>query len=320
MHTESPEIESKLVFAAIVASLFFHIVLLIVSGKIGVGFGAPVVDPISPKRFKLERVWIDPKKLEVEKTPQLPSQVRDFQKEPNNIPPFEGPVDAPHLPEARIQSEVSMSLSAAEKATPVDAFSALPVESSGNLTQLSQALSKEATTAALQEVSKSLKASSLAGGAGGGGSVANQAGSFSKVEDLSALLTKRASVPALERPAFQPILLRLSSDVLFEFDSAEIQSPAIPMLERVAVILSEAVQCTITIEGHTDTIGEDGYNQRLSLARAQSVADWLSAHVKLAHPLAVKGFGKTHPLVNPNGNAEEQKANRRVEIRIQGEK
>ncbi len=67
------------------------------------------------------------------------------------------------------------------------------------------------------------------------------------------------------------------------------------------------------MQGHTDNVGNDAYNQTLSEARARSVVGWLTQHGVASDRLTSKGFGKTMPVA-PNTTDEERAKNRRVEI------
>ena len=73
--------------------------------------------------------------------------------------------------------------------------------------------------------------------------------------------------------------------------------------------------------GHTDTIGDDFSNQKLSEARARAVKDWLTGSLKLdGSHIVVEGRGEREPIpgVNPRGDAAAQQLNRRVEIHKTG--
>ncbi len=123
-------------------------------------------------------------------------------------------------------------------------------------------------------------------------------------------------VQALETP--QGIVLRISDEVLFEFDSANLSSEAIPVLKQIAQLLRRYAGAQVSIEGHTDTIGPAEYNQKLSELRAQTVANWLTSQPAMVfrNPPQIVGYGESRPLVNPLGSRDEQKKNRRVEIHI----
>jgi OOP family OmpA-OmpF porin len=67
------------------------------------------------------------------------------------------------------------------------------------------------------------------------------------------------------------------------------------------------------VGGHTDSIGSDEYNLRLSQRRAEAVAAWLAAHGIAAARLTAKGFGESKPVAD-NRTAEGRQRNRRIEI------
>ncbi|NJK91450.1 MAG: OmpA family protein [Blastochloris sp.] len=278
-----------------------------------------MVDPMEPKRFHLERSTLDPKLLEPETRQNSGFNPRPSQDpielKPEQISAFSGPLKAPSIPTPRLSDPSPTPLSAGITDRPTAAFSALPLSPQGKMPQISQALVDAASTAALAETSKALQ-SNLAGGPDSSTSISGVPG-FSEVSDLVNLRPPNA----LERPAFQPVLIRLSSDVLFAFDSANIKPEAEATLTQLAAALGSVQRLKITVEGHTDTIGQDAYNQRLSEQRAQAVADWLKTHSQIKPGnIDSRGFGRSRPIVNPTGSIEEQARNRRVEIRVEAEK
>ncbi|NJL19473.1 MAG: OmpA family protein [Bdellovibrionaceae bacterium] len=122
-----------------------------------------------------------------------------------------------------------------------------------------------------------------------------------------------ARVPA------QPILIRISSELLFAFNSAELTPEGQSKLQRVADYLKQTGEVTATIEGHTDSIGEDAYNQKLSELRARAVAQWLDGAGGVpGQRMKVRAFGESRPIVPQSGDPDLERLNRRVEIRIEG--
>ena len=111
----------------------------------------------------------------------------------------------------------------------------------------------------------------------------------------------------------------LPGDVLFEFDRATIRASAIPTLEKVASAARSTGERQIRVEGHTDAVGQAAYNQKLSLARAEAVAEWLRGAKITASRLITTGFGATRPVA-PNKTAAGQddpagrQKNRRVTV------
>lgn len=115
-------------------------------------------------------------------------------------------------------------------------------------------------------------------------------------------------------------IIDLPSDALFEFDKATLTPNAEAELRKASALIVRAPAGTIRIIGHTDSKGDDAYNQRLSQARAQTVADWFSQQVGVRQrAFSVSGVGATAPIApnetatggdDPAGRAK----NRRVEV------
>jgi outer membrane protein OmpA-like peptidoglycan-associated protein len=89
-------------------------------------------------------------------------------------------------------------------------------------------------------------------------------------------------------------------------------------LSKIAgIVLATPGQWRFSIEGHTDSVGSDVYNQTLSEKRAQTVADYLmAAGVSRSSVLSVQGLGETRPLAS-NDTEDGRQRNRRVEIIIE---
>ncbi|MFH1067941.1 MAG: OmpA family protein [bacterium] len=295
------------VIAAAVFSFIAHIVLFFFLSGARLDFGKPIINPTEPQRFHLERARIDPNALE-----QPPLQ-RDVELQPEKISAFNTPLQQPFIAPPAFNADMPTFPSAQPSEISARAISSLPLETEGNTAQLSQALAHEASTAATHQALQQGPININAG-------VNGDASGYPKFEEVSSLIRLKPPT-TLERPSFRPILLRLSNDVLFDFDSTRIQPPALPTLQRVADFLKGVTNAKITVEGHCDTFGDEGYNQQLSEQRARSVADWLAQQSGLQRKtFFVRGYGKMRPLVSPYGTPQEQKINRRVEIRIEAER
>lgn len=108
----------------------------------------------------------------------------------------------------------------------------------------------------------------------------------------------------------------LPSDLLFEYNSAELRESARVGMMKLALIISRNPELHCWIEGHSDLYGGDAYNLELSRRRADAVKEYLTGTLFLpAGKIAPRGFGKSKPLVR-EGTVEEQAPNRRVEIRM----
>jgi outer membrane protein OmpA-like peptidoglycan-associated protein len=101
--------------------------------------------------------------------------------------------------------------------------------------------------------------------------------------------------------------------VLFEFNKATLQSASDGPLGQVAALMAASQSLKIEVQGHTDNVGTDDYNQKLSDARANSVTSWLTQHGVAAGRMTAKGYGKTKPVAE-NNTDEGRMKNRRVEI------
>jgi outer membrane protein OmpA-like peptidoglycan-associated protein len=130
-----------------------------------------------------------------------------------------------------------------------------------------------------------------------------------------------APVPApapMAAPAMQPkeevITIR---DVHFEFNKATLTPADKTQLDMVATKLkTEASNVQLHVSGHTDSVGGNAYNQKLSEKRAHSVTDYLvSAGVPRSAFVSVEGDGEARPVAD-NKTAEGRALNRRVEIKI----
>ncbi len=102
-------------------------------------------------------------------------------------------------------------------------------------------------------------------------------------------------------------------DVLFQTGKASLASGAQRTLSRVAELLEAYPDRSVIVEGHTDDVGSETYNQSLSQQRAQSVTDALIADGVPATRFQVRGLGESSPTV-PNTDAASRQQNRRVEI------
>src|SRR5215471_16577806 len=108
------------------------------------------------------------------------------------------------------------------------------------------------------------------------------------------------------------------SDVLFDTGSATLKPGAREKLARVSGILLAHPELKVQVEGHTDSVGDDAYNQRLSENRADSVRSYIVAQGITSSSVTTKGFGKSQPIAS-NDTAAGRQQNRRVELVVAGE-
>jgi outer membrane protein OmpA-like peptidoglycan-associated protein len=108
------------------------------------------------------------------------------------------------------------------------------------------------------------------------------------------------------------------SDVLFDTGKFSLRPLAREKLAKVAGIVSGHPGLRLDVEGHTDSVGGDDYNQQLSEQRGGAVRDYLTQQGMAAGSVTAKGFGKSQPVAS-NDTADGRQRNRRVEIVISGD-
>jgi OOP family OmpA-OmpF porin len=101
--------------------------------------------------------------------------------------------------------------------------------------------------------------------------------------------------------------------VLFDFNKSTLQPSSDATLQPVATLMAADKTLRLEVQGHTDNVGNDTYNQTLSEGRAKAVVAWLTQHGIAGDRLTAKGYGKTRPVAD-NGSDEGRARNRRVEI------
>jgi outer membrane protein OmpA-like peptidoglycan-associated protein len=170
-------------------------------------------------------------------------------------------------------------------------------------------------------------------GAAVGGVIGNQSGSTAKGAIIGAAvggaagaiighqmdqqakeLSQNIKGATVERVG-EGIQVTFASGLLFAFDSDSIQSAAGVNLRELASSLQKYPDSQLLIVGHTDNVGDDSYNQRLSERRANSAAAYLATQGVGRSRLATSGKGEAEPVTTNDSEAGRQK-NRRVEVAI----
>lgn len=111
------------------------------------------------------------------------------------------------------------------------------------------------------------------------------------------------------------IKLNLPDAVTFDFNSASLKPQFRPALDGVAATLADYPQTVVEISGHTDAVGSDAYNQRLSEERAGSVANYLVGKGLVRERFEIVGMGERYPVAS-NDSDDGRARNRRVEVRV----
>ncbi|HEY2388568.1 MAG TPA: OmpA family protein [Candidatus Binatia bacterium] len=120
--------------------------------------------------------------------------------------------------------------------------------------------------------------------------------------------------PPPPRPS-RKIVLR---GVNFDFNKSNIRNDARPILDEAVRTLHEERDINVSVEGHTDSVGSDAYNQKLSERRGHSVASYLERGGISHSRLTVEGFGESRPVAT-NATDDGRAQNRRVELHIIGQ-
>lgn len=116
-------------------------------------------------------------------------------------------------------------------------------------------------------------------------------------------------------PNTNNINLVMPENITFAYDSATLNPSFTGNLNQLAQTMSQYNQTTITVAGHTDSIGSDSYNYNLSQRRAASVSNYLISRGVSPSRINSVGYGKTRPIAD-NSTDYGRAQNRRVEITI----
>ena len=123
------------------------------------------------------------------------------------------------------------------------------------------------------------------------------------------------ATPAGDRVDSVGCSLTVRLEVFFDTNSANIKPESYPDLDRVVSFMNESVKGAAgVIEGHTDSVGNDDYNLKLSQRRADAVRQYLVGKGVAATRLEAQGLGEAQPVAD-NNTAEGRAQNRRVVLR-----
>lgn len=135
--------------------------------------------------------------------------------------------------------------------------------------------------------------------------------------ELRAQLLSQFNAVLQTRDTARGLIVNMS-DVLFDTGKHSLRPLAREKLAKVAGIVSGHPGLRLDVEGHTDSVGGDEYNQQLSEQRGAAVRDYLVQQGMPVSSVTAKGFGETQPVA-PNDTAQGRQQNRRVELVISGE-
>lgn len=157
---------------------------------------------------------------------------------------------------------------------------------------------------------------STARGAIIGAAIGGTAGAVigSRMDETAENLEEDLDGATVERVG-EGILVTFESGILFDFDSSDLRYVARQELAELAASLTEQPGTDLLVVGHTDSVGDEAYNQRLSERRAEAAAGYLSQQGLDWGRIIVEGRGEGEPVASNETEAGRQE-NRRVEVAI----
>jgi len=131
----------------------------------------------------------------------------------------------------------------------------------------------------------------------------------SKAEIIKAL-----QAPKIRTRSIKVVAPKVGAMIQFDYNSARISSDACDLLNIYAsVFQNELSDSRIMIVGHTDSIGSNAYNEKLSILRARAIKNYFMQQGVVSKRLTVRGLGESHPIAS-NLDEQGRALNRRVEF------
>lgn len=296
---------------AVVLSLFVHAAFVWWARAYPVKiFSDSFYDQLVPRAFKVDRVEIDARLLDDAPVPGVDAE-RKISPAPVELPaedisaesaPLHAVPAKPGQLSLATEPSPEIGIAASEAAARLEAATAASLDQ--DLTSIREALLADQPSSAAQPAIELAAAAGREGTAGGGAVPAGYS-------DLDELLAQTGGLSTAQAPIFMP------SDVLFGYDESFLRPEAITSLEKLGELIRRNPDFRFRIEGHTDSFGADTYNAQLSLARAESVRQWLVETMDIdPRRIETRGLGSSRPIVPVTGTIEDQQPNRRVEIVI----
>jgi len=149
-------------------------------------------------------------------------------------------------------------------------------------------------------------------------SVAKDMTDYNRIEDM---IEKHIPKEVTKDVVVDRYIMEVSKDVLvlfgvnFEFDKSALLPESYPVLDKSVKLLNDRPTVNVEIQGYTDYVGTDAYNQELSVERAQVVKTYLVSKGIAENRLTVVGYGKNNP-VGDNKTEEGRAMNRRIVFKI----
>jgi len=302
----------KFLLVAIVVSIVLHgIFVWWALGYEPPRFGETYYEQLVPRKFRVERVEIDPAALEDTEPASVPDQTRVV---PVDLPPetvaMDRPSDSSPAPTKLDAGQLNLSdpLPVSEFASTLESVqSSTGGDMVAELEDIRrQLVESDSTSPARPILPLPEQMNGEEGGLSGPGFRLGRLQGYSELDDL---LSRTGPLSQGTAPIFMP------GDLLFEYDEAELRGGALDALRKLGTLIQRNPRTTFLIEGHTDSFGNPDYNLGLSERRAAAVKDWLVGEMGIApERIRTRGLGDSRLVAPATETIEGQRLNRRVEI------
>jgi len=156
-------------------------------------------------------------------------------------------------------------------------------------------------------------------GAGAGALLCGLAGHYLWDPEVVTPTPTPPPLPPVPTPTPAPVRKRIVlRGVHFDFDKSAIRPDSRPVLDEAVEVLKENPNVRISVEGNTDNVGSDLYNEKLSVRRAEAVFRYLVNHGIAPERMEVIGYGESRPVAS-NDTESGRAQNRRVELQVVGQ-
>jgi outer membrane protein OmpA-like peptidoglycan-associated protein len=157
-------------------------------------------------------------------------------------------------------------------------------------------------------------------GAIGGGIAGGAVGAYmdKQKQDLEKALAQeiQAGQARIDKMPNDVLRITMTNQTAFDTDSTTIKPGFHSTMDKLADVVVRYGKTTLTVVGHTDNVGSNDYNQKLSERRSRSVAQYLESRRVNGMRLALAGKGEAQPIAS-NANESGRQQNRRVEIYVE---
>jgi outer membrane protein OmpA-like peptidoglycan-associated protein len=326
VHIDGERLQKRWVLGALGIALVIHVVGAWAMGWYKIpAMAIPAFHASTTGPFTVKRIEVNPDSLKPQQEDPIknlpaanaPANPADFNLDPNQVErALQAPQPSLAMPTVPEPNKVIAA---------TDLSQGLPVMAESDSAKISAEIAKVDPASSSGPVTSAQLAQDLVSANSGpqqpgppGGAPAQGNGVAGQLPGFAALAPSFKQTENNLANLPQPVLLRLPSDVLFDFDSAQLKPDADPLLGQAVALITKYPQADIHIDGYSDSFGKADYNQTLSQQRAEAVQAWLQQRIaQAAYNFKSQGHGSTSFIVPVTGSIDQQQPNRRVEILIQ---